>query len=169
MNDRLNPEIKTILVGKRKLREVKFYPLSIADQFKLTNLLNGLIVIAMTAAKNRSDAALLAQIMGLLVRNLSSVIKLVTDEPKGFKRLFMFWRWGRKSLLKDITNGQMEEIATAIYEVNYKDTIKKVSSLLKGEGAQIPEPLRRLFQSSSESILNTESKMSTEEAGETEE
>ena len=165
-----NPKIRCVKIGKREIREIEVLPLSVADQFKLSDLLNEAIGYAVALTGN--EAAIIAALIGLIRRNLDRILEMATEEPQ-CRGLRLKWinlkrRIKGKEPLKPIldmtTNDQAWEIAEAIYQMNYEDLLKKVQSLLKKRG--IPDPLRRLSQYFSDIIPSTASKISTEEPGE---
>lgn len=140
-----NPDIRKVLIGKQELREITIMPLSISDQFKLSDLINRTLQYLIDAAQ-RDDAAFVAFMVDLIRGNLGRILDMATNaKPPGrIKRLFK----SKKSLVSDITNAQALEIAEIIYEINYEEILKKVPRLLKEKKESLPEPLRRRFQSS---------------------
>ncbi len=148
----LNPEIKEITVGIKKLRKIKVYPLSMADQLELTNILADSIGNLMTI-KEESNWKIISFIKDVLIKNLGKILAFITDE-------------GEK-LTKELSNSQTIALAEIIYEVNYGILEKKMINFL-------PKILR-IFQSqpllreSLEATPNTDSKISSEEVSEKEE
>lgn len=157
-----NPQIRRVSIGRKSQREIEILPLSISDQFRLSDLLNEALQFLL-GTSNKSNIAFMGFVIGLIQRNLNKILDMSTDisKPGWLKNL------GRrclgkppiKPLLRDITNEQALEIAVIIYEINYSEIVKKVESLLEGK-VDIPEPLRRLSQIFYESTPNTVSKTS---------
>ena len=154
---RLNPDIKEVKIGVRRLRTIKVYPLSAADQFKLSDIITkGLQTFL--ASEGEVDIAFVSVMMGLIRENIGTVLELVTDEKdRG------------KNILEDLTNNQIVEIADIIYEVNYMALQKKVTSLLEKLAPNLPASLSgRLSQPFSEDTPSTDSITITGEDSETE-
>jgi len=173
MTDKLNPQRKKVEIGKRELRMIEILPISIADQFKLSDLINAGVQAFSNLKGNSDDKAFIASILGILQKNISWVLDLVVKDTKealggntAFLSRFCVWR-KRKSILEDITNEQAFEIAQIIYEMNYAVLLKKVEDLLE-KNPVIQELLSgRSLQQSSEDILNADSKISTEKVSKT--
>jgi hypothetical protein len=115
----LNPDIRETVVGIKSLRKIKVYPLSVIDQFKVTDMFTEAIGILLTDNVPK-DIQLIALLISILKNNLPSVLKFVLDEEEDTEKL-----------LSEMTNNQFTTIATMIYEMNYEIISKNVSSLLK--------------------------------------
>jgi hypothetical protein len=117
---KLNPQITDTEIGVRELRKITIYPLSMADQLSMTDLITEAIQTFFTGAQGfeseEQDMEFMAFVVGLIKENLSKVIEFVTDE-KG------------EDVLQDLTNEQASVIATIIYDVNYEPVIKNSQSL----------------------------------------
>jgi len=148
---RLNPEIKTATIGVRELRDITVYPLSMADQLKMTNLITDAIKMFFNKG-DTTDIEFAAFLADTVKDNLEEILKLVTDE-------------GTASL-SDITNNQAVAIAEIIYDVNFGSLVKKVKSLLERVNEQFPSGRPSL--TSLGSMADTDLKTSTEEVGEKE-
>jgi len=153
-DERLNPQITTTEIGVRDLREITIYPLSMADQLKMTNLMKKALN-DFFQRENQSDIAFASFLLEMIEKNLSKVLGMITDVKKN------------EDLFSDMTNLQGSEIAKIVYEVNYesaaknlKDPFEKVKSLFQSKG---------LLLTSVSDIPSTDLKISTEEAGEKEE
>ena len=151
-NAELNPQITDIKVGIRDLRTIKIYPLSMADQLSLTDILT----IGMQEFVERGDVediAFVGTVIQLIKDNLARIIEMVSDE-KG------------EDTLKDLSNPQAMELAELIFDMNFGSLGKNVQSLA--------EKARKLFLSarqSQPSLKSTEdidSKISSESPTETE-
>jgi hypothetical protein len=144
----VNPSIKTVTIGKRILKEVKIYPLSIADQTKMSDLIAKSVSGAFGLAR-ASDTEFIKFIQIQLQDNLEKVLELITDEGS--------------VLLEDITNEQAIEIGNIVYEVNYDSLKKKLAPWLKkmkGSG------LAKWLPASSDDTPNSPSTTSSEEVTE---
>lgn len=125
---KLNPQIASLEIGIRNLRTIKIYPLSFGDQLEMTDLITETIqkFIEARGDKLQEDNVEFVQfIIDLLRKNLSTIIKLISDEED--------------TLLKEITNVQVVDMVNIIYEMNYEESIKNVQSLF--------EKIKPMFQS----------------------
>jgi hypothetical protein len=125
---KLNPQIASLEIGIRNLRTIKIYPLSFGDQLEMTDLITETIqkFIEARGDKLREDNVEFVQfIIDLLRKNLSKIIKLISDEEN--------------TLLKEITNVQVVDMVNKIYEMNYEESIKNAQSLF--------EKIKPMFQS----------------------
>jgi len=148
---RLNPEITTVTVGVKELKEITVYPLSMADQLRMTNLITEAIRMFFKKPEAFSDIEFAAFLADTIKDNLEEVLKLVTDE-------------GTASL-SDITNNQAVAMAEIIYDVNFGSLVKKVKSLLEKVKEQFPSGRPSL--TSLGGMADIDLKTSTDEAGET--
>lgn len=155
---RLNPQIREVEIGVRVLRSIKIYPLSMADQLKLSNAITTALK-GFFAMGDQSDVAFVVYILEVIKKDMGTILELLTDEED---------RNGGP-LLDDITNEQMTNIAEIVYEVNYKTLSKKVNDLLKRAPKGSLPPLKRSLRGSSGNTQATDLKTSTEKVGETEE
>lgn len=152
-NKKINPQITTAIIGVREMREIKIYPLSIADQLEVTDLIAGPLG-QFSEADDQSDSVFIALILDTLKKNLSKVLTMATDED------------GTK-IMKDLTNKQAVDIGNILYEVNYEPLSKNVKSLW--EKIKTISPSQRPLQQSVKDIMDTNLKTSTESPGEKEE
>lgn len=149
-DQRLNPQIAEVEVGIRNLRKIKVYPLSMADQIKLTDTITKAIAEQLASASG-SDIAVISFITNLIKGNIGTILTMTTDEDG-------------EQLLGELTNLQTAGIAETIYEVNYGVVAKNFKSLFGKLGILFPSG-RPLPPSVSD--MDTVSKISTEKAGET--
>ena len=148
----LNPQIAEVEIGIRNLRKITVYPLSMADQLKLTDTITQALKEQFEKNAN-SDMAIIAFITNLIKDNLGKIIAMVTDETDG------------DALLGEITNFQAVQIAEILYEVNYGVVAKNFKSLF---GKLSPLFLSGRPLPPSVNDTDTVSKTSTESPGETE-
>jgi hypothetical protein len=132
-----NPQITTVEVGIRSLREVMIFPLSIADQGKMAKILSEVFQAVMTSLSHLSEeedipdessgtiGAVTAQlsnidiagvIVGIVQENLEVVLKLVVDPHE-------------KITMEELTNEQFYKLVEVIYEVNYENASKNFPAL----------------------------------------
>lgn len=149
----LNPQIVDIKIGIRSLRKITVYPLSVSDQFKMSDLITKALQ-KFFLKKGEDDVAFIAFLLDLIRKNLVRILELITEEKEPGK------------LLRDITNLQMSEIAMTIYKVNYGEPSKNAESLLD----QIKTLFLsgRLLQQSVSDIQDTDSVISSEDRSEKE-
>lgn len=148
----LNPQVKMVTIGKRYLREVFIYPLSAADQIKISNVLSESLqgLIKMAGGSEIEFIDFIRQIIG---DNLGTVLSYITDEGA--------------ELAEDITNDQALEIVEIVYTVNYVSLKKKLTVLfqkMKEKGLN----LGKLSPVSSDITPSTDLKTSIESPIETE-
>lgn len=151
---RMNPDIKVFNYGKREQKELTIYPLSIGDQFKVTNIITEVVrgLVEAQAEKKLSDFAFMTAVMKSLESNLGEVLSLVADIPKE----------DSVKVINELTNPQLIDIVDIIWSVNYEPALKKGIDLFE-RGKQLFAS-RRSSPSSSSTTLNTDLKTSTEKA-----
>jgi len=117
---KLNPQIKTVGVGVRELREVKVYPLSVKDQFEITKEIADSINDIMGGFNfdNMTEAEAVDALAQLISENLTKILKYVCDEDK-------------VPSVEELTNDQLSQFATIIFEVNYEGLIKNFKDLFE--------------------------------------
>jgi len=120
---RLNPQITDVEIGIRNLRKITIYPLSMADQLTLTEMVTKSAQAQIEAGGG--DVAVVSFIVKMLQENLSKILTMVTEEDE--------------SVLNDLSNTQAVEIADVIFDVNYGSVAKNFKSL--------SEKVKELFQS----------------------
>lgn len=151
---RINPQVTETDIGVRNLRKITIYPLSMADQLKMTDLITEALN-AFFQKEDQEDIVFVAFMIDLIKKNISVILKMVTDVRDTDK------------LLSNITNYQASEMAKIIYEVNYESAAKNLKSLF--EKIKNIFPSERLLQPSVNPIPNTDLKTSIEKPGEKEE
>ena len=113
----LNPQITNVPVGKRNLREIIIYPLSIGDQLKMSDLITKALQKFFVGSK-KGDVEYVTFLLDLIKRNVIRILEYVMEEKVS------------NAFLDDITNFQLSEIAKTIYEMNYESPAKNAESLL---------------------------------------
>lgn len=124
---KLNPQIREVKIGIKELRSIKVYPLSMADQFKMTDIIRSVLdELSEHMNKDENNMRDLTEfILSSISDNLPSLLKYVCPEDD--------------ISLDDITNFQFTEIVGHVYKDNYEDAGKNVGSLV--------ESLKSLFPS----------------------
>lgn len=156
--DRMNPQVRDLEIGTRSLRKIKIYPMSMADQLSLNDLITKSISAFFSTKAAEGEQGLIAFVtfmLDLIKENMGRFIGFITEEGE------------RLTFLSDTTNEQAIHLAEIIYEQNYEVLIKKVKALLqkmKGSKLLMEEPLQRAVKSTV-----TRSRTSTESPSEKEE
>jgi len=152
---KLNPQITETEIGVRSLRKITIYPLSMADQLKMTDLITEGMNAFFIRKEEQSDMAFVQYLVGMVKDNIGRILTMATDEKNG------------KKLLEELTNAQAARIAEIIYDVNYDVIAKNFKSLF--DKVKILFPSERPLPLSASDTQDTGLTTSTEEAGETEE
>ncbi len=131
---RLNPGVVDVDIGIHNLRTIKIYPLSVADQMQLADIITKALQKFFLhgggqTLKDIKDEEFVRFALSLIVENLEKILLLVTNISRP-KSVFNFLN-KKKNFLYDITNSQMVEIADIIFRVNYADPLKNGVSLSK--------------------------------------
>ena len=78
---RLNPQIREIEVGTRTLRKIEVYPLSLADEIKLSKIIGeGLVSYYSKSKEDVSNETAVNFILEVIVNNLGDVLEMVTED-----------------------------------------------------------------------------------------
>lgn len=109
----INPQITTLTIGVRDLREIEIFPLSLGDELKFIKVIGE--SIQKFGVGDDDDRVAAAFIADIVEKNLPVLITLVTDEVA----------------LEDITNAQAIELAEIIIEVNFGSVSKNAISLFE--------------------------------------
>ncbi len=122
----MNPDIKVLNIGVKQLRSVHFYPLSMSDQFKLTETLANVIndMGNNIDMNNASIMEALSFVRDVISQNLETILTYVTTEEE-------------RPSIDEITNNQFYEIVDAIFTVNYEGILKNSSNLIERVRTQI--------------------------------
>ena len=122
-NENLNPRGKNVEIGIRALRVIKLWPLSVADELELTDVITKTLQAYFLRDEDQGDIDFAAFMVNVFKENLETILKLVCPDEDP------------KALLKDMDNFQLTEIAEIVYEANFGAVLKNVMSLLeKGAG-----------------------------------
>jgi len=122
VDELINPEIKTMVIGTRTTRSVQVYPLGYYDQKEIgTAVLTGISEAAKDADVS-SEIEYISKLSQVLEDNVPALITKCTDLT-------------RKKFMSDITSGQLMEFITIIMEVNFMNPIKKGTRLFVEMGS----------------------------------
>ena len=150
--NQLNPDITEIVYGKRLLKKLTIYPLSIGDQFKVTDLITELVnkLVTMQKSGKTSEYALLTSAIEILQENINKIFVLVTDVPTEES----------EAIINDMTNTQLVDLVDIIWSVNFEPALKKGKSLFEKGKSMFNS--KNSLQDSSNPIPSTGSMTSTE-------
>jgi hypothetical protein len=156
---RLNPDIKEVEYGKKELKTLIIYPLSLGDQFKVTDMITKVIqeIADSQKAGQVSDYAVVDVAVTSIKENIGKILSLIADLPKD----------KIDKIIYDLTNTQLMELVDIVWSVNFEPALKKGKSLF--EKGRSVFGSKSLSQSSSSVIPNTDSKMSIEKVTDKEE
>lgn len=121
----LNPQIVEVPIGVKELRNVTIYPLSMADQFKLTDVVVQSFHQFGTVDVDMGDEAVVAKMISLIEENIDKILTLVLDEEEEVK-------------MSELTNEQFTDLCHIIFEVNYEGSVKKLMDLVGKVKAVMP-------------------------------
>ena len=123
----LNPQIREISVGTKELKKVTIYPLSMADQFKLTDaVVDAFRQFSVIDPTQLNDAAIVATMVTMIEENLQDLFKLLLAEDEQIS-------------FDELTNIQFTEIVEIVYEINYETSIKKFQDLISKIKMAMPQ------------------------------
>ena len=116
----VNPRIATVELGIRKVASYKIYPLSMADQFRLTDKIAKAAQVFDAAGAGETEAVKVG--IDFVKDNLESILEMVTEEKN-------------RPTMEELDNVQFSELVDLIFETNYAGTIKNFKLLaVKAKG-----------------------------------
>lgn len=137
----LNPRIRTITIGVRKLYTITVYPLSFGDELKFLDKISSYLTRFVTIPEqDRSDAVLATFIAEFIKEAFPEIVSLVIDMDE----------WNTlsegKELLSCLDNYQLIDFAQLIYEMNFgeqfqkkaKETVESFSKMMTGTAPMQP-------------------------------
>lgn len=133
---RLNPQVKKVDVGKRHLRTIHVYPLSLKEQLDMTQVIVEILneFSDMGDLRSMSEEQVLHFMRDFLTRNLNQVLDLCVDRDE-------------KPSFEELTNDQLVQIIDTIFTVNYEGLIKNFKDLFeRGKGLFQAVPAKALDQ-----------------------
>jgi hypothetical protein len=151
---RLNPDIRTITYGKKEMKELTLYPLSIGDQFKVTDIITQVVQNLVNGARegNLNDYVFMSAVISAMQMNVGKILTLISDITEE----------EAAEIINNLTNSQLVDIVESVWAVDYEPALKKGKNLF--ERGKSVFGSRRSSQNSSSSSLNTDLKTSTEKA-----
>jgi len=148
----LNPDIREIVYGKKELKKLTLYPLSVGDQFKVTDIVTKVVQEVVRGQKEGqlNDFVFMSLVIEAVETNLGKILTLISDITEEEV----------KTVMSQLTNTQLSVIVESIWEVDYEPMLKKGKSLFD-RGKSVFSS-KKSSPTSSSPILNTGSKTSTE-------
>ncbi len=127
ITNQLNPDIRKLTIGKKELRTITILPLSLKDQFEMSELISTIIIeVSTTKGSSEEDqnSAFVLSLFNTIKNNIELFLGMVTDSDSAYIPEFM-------------TNNQLIELSKMIYEMNYENLLKNVKDLiLKAKSSQ---------------------------------
>jgi hypothetical protein len=161
---KLNPDIREIEVGRKRLYNLTVYPLAFGQQFEISEVISKAITgFYQEGGGDQPDIAVVTFLVSIIQDNAGKVLEFVTD-PDEVKEILK--ETGEKNLLNVISNKQVVTIAETIYEDNFETVSKKVVDLFRK--MKIEHLSERSLPDSLDDSLSTDSPTSSEEDTETE-
>jgi len=159
---RLNPQIREVTIGVRNLRNIKIYPMSMADQTRFIKLIEEVLNTYFAQLKGEEELsadklpAFIMSLTDVVGKNIKDLMNIVIDPEE----------ISADDFFNDTTNTQMSEIVTHIVQDNFEEPSKNVMGLVKTFKNMFQ--LTRPSQQSLNDMLNIDSEISTEEVSEKE-
>lgn len=130
-----NPKIRSVTIGIRNPKDITLYPLAVASELEMTELLTASLS-AIFAAKSADDPdgdigqvnaakqfIVARELLGVLQKNMAQVITIAScDEEDG------------TAILKETDNEQFMDILDSIFEVNFAPLFQRVPKMLEKWG-----------------------------------
>ena len=155
--EQINPQVKDIIIGVKKLRSIRVYPLSVKDQMSVADIVVKSIAefFGTGGEEKKSEVQFAAFLSELIQANLLKILEFVIDKEEV-----------GENILSELTNEQMIEIGNVVYDVNFGTLPKKVHNLLEKIKSEFN--LRRSSVIPSTDTLSSDLKTSSENHGEKE-
>ena len=147
----INPQVKEIKIGLRHLRKITIYPLSVADQLEMTDMIVDAVGVffSLEAEGKMAEgppAEFIVFLFGLIKENIGEIVVKVTGEEDS------------DAILADMSNDQMTDIIAIVYKENFEAPLAKLVDLFqsKDEETMAESILAKLSPRSAESTGDTE-------------
>lgn len=131
----LNPRIKEIELGTEELTAYKIYPLSMSDEFRISEIISKVAkeVVALEDTGSSSDAQMVQLALTTIKENIDIILEMTTKE-------------NNRPKLTEIDNVQFSELVELIFEINFETSIKNFQGLVAKVKGMF-QPTRPLQQS----------------------
>ena len=148
-DQRLNPQITTVEIGRRYLRTIEILPVALVDEKKLVEKVATVIAAFAQQEKGESETLEVAAfITSFVTTNIEEVLGYITEGEDV------------QELMKDITNEQVIEIGQFVYEINFEGLVSLGQDLLRRSRAGESPTRGSSPQSSSDTEEDTDSNIS---------
>ena len=118
----LNPRIQKIELGIEEMQFYTIYPLSLAKEFQVSDIISEAVVkiaeITEEGGDDGNEATVIRVAIDIIKDNLEAVLEMVTKKDNRPK-------------LDEIDNVQFSEIAELIFEINFTGAIKNFQGLVR--------------------------------------
>jgi hypothetical protein len=142
MATKMNPQINSVEIGIKHTRTITIFPLSMADQFKMSDIISKAVKeYSENEEETATEVAVFQSIMKLIEENLIVILDLVTEDVE-------------KISLEEITNDQFADLCTIIYDVNFDVALGKLQSLFN-RAKSVFQSKRSQLKSSSTPVTDT--------------
>ena len=155
----VNPQVKGVKIGLRTLRKIKIYPLAVADQLELTDMITEAVGMFFSIeAKKKTEDELPMEfvvfLLALIKENIGGVLTKVTGEDDS------------DAMLGDLSNTQMTEIIEIVYRENFEGPFERLVNLfqVKDEETMVESILEKLQPQSAGSTEPIDSTTSSKKA-----
>jgi len=154
MEKKLNPQIHEVEVGIRGLRKIQIYPLSLGDQFKISDVVKEVLTAFFNQVGDDPELSpeVASVFFDLFKTNFPLLIGLVAKDEDP------------KKLQEEITNEQFSEIVEIVWKDNFEGPAKKLKGLFgRGVGPKVdPSSLLERPSPASVDITDTPLPIATE-------
>jgi hypothetical protein len=117
----LNPEVRELILGIRKLKKIVIYPLSYYDQKQIGELIAKSMGKLGETLNAEENTAFIGKLSDMIEQNIPQIIEKCTDLKS---EIFM----------KQVTSGQLMEFIQIVMEVNFLNPIQKGTNLFVSLG-----------------------------------
>ncbi len=155
----VNPQVMDVKIGVRILRKIKIYPISVADQLELTDMITEAVGVffsldAQGKAEEGPPMEFVVFVVNMIKENIGEIITKVTGEEDS------------DAILSDMTNDQLTEIVGIIYKENFEGPFGKLVDLFQSEDEETMAEsiLEKLQPQSAGSTEPIDSTISSEKA-----
>lgn len=154
----INPQVMNMKIGIRDLRKINVYPLSVADQLEMTDMITEAIgaFFALDAEGKMEEGPpmeFVVFVFNLIKENIGEIITKVTGEEDS------------DAVLADMSNNQLAELVEIVYKENFEGPFGRLVDLFQKESEDLMTSsiLEKLQPQSAGSTEDTDSKTSSKE------
>lgn len=144
----LMPKSEKIPYGKREVQSFEVWPLSIGDQFKLTDLV-AQVVAGLLEKGSLRDSEFVGVFLSAIKDNVHQILAIVGDLSEDQS----------KNVIDQMTNRQLMYFVECVWDMNYEDVLKNANNLFERVRGRLPSD--RLSQQSLKTTQATPSKKSS--------